>query len=117
MMEFNWEKIKNYETTIIAKFNGKGMVKFCILCDTVENITWTALWIEDDIKRVIGYYLCDDCGKELQGLPEVQRESIIAKIIEKKIDAFPRITISQLEELGFKLKNEERLRNQRERTC
>jgi hypothetical protein len=86
----DWKKYGQYELKVMCRTTSNGgAVKYCILCDTTKNINVTGVWLPDDIKQNIVYFICKDCAKEFKDMPEDQRESIIEKIIEKRIDAMP----------------------------
>lgn len=86
----DWEKIKDYELKVMCReaSNG-GAIKYCMLCDTTKHITVTGMWIDNEARLNTVYFICEDCGKEFEGMPEDQRVSIIEKIIEKRIDSTP----------------------------
>lgn len=101
----DWEKIENYKKCVIAEVRGKRILPVCILCATTNNINVKALWVDEERERAVLYFLCKDCGDELFfDLSDADRQSIVAKVIEKKIDtlgSLPHIKLSQLLERGF----------------
>lgn len=102
----NWEKIKKYKQSVTAKIEGKKVIPFCILCETEDNITWRALWVDGERKKVTFYFLCNECGEELHSLPEADRKSIVEKVIEKRINSLSALRypkISELEKMGFEI--------------
>ena len=89
---------------MIIGFEGKRVMPTCILCETKDNITYKAVWVDDSGKRVIFYSFCEDCANVLLSLSEADRQSINANIIEKRIDLFlsrPHQKISELQKNGF----------------
>lgn len=102
--KINWKKIKDYKRFGIFTAIGKKILPVCILCEGSYNIGATAFWVDDERKRVIMYFLCNDCADEFFNLSGDERDSIVAKVIERKIDALmllPHPKSSQLLERGF----------------
>jgi len=95
-----------YKFSLISSITQSAIIATCILCNTNQNVTVRALWVDNERKRVIMYHLCKDCWDEFYGLGETQRESIVSKIIEKRIEALttlPHLKMSQLLKAGFKV--------------
>ena len=105
--KIHWKKIENYKKSVFAEVKGRKILPACILCETTNNINVRALWVDDERKRAVFYFLCKDCADELFfELSDADRESIVAKVIEKKIDAFvslPHPKLSQLLKSGFEI--------------
>lgn len=102
----DWKKIESYKKALLVEVKEKKLLPVCILCDTTDNISVKALWVDDERKRAILYFLCRDCGDEFLRLSDTDRKSIVAKVIEKKIDAItslPHLKLSYLLERGFKI--------------
>jgi uncharacterized protein YlaI len=102
----DWKKIKTYQKSAVVKIKGKKLLSSCIFCEAEDNITVKALWVDDEKKRVIIYFMCRDCAEDFFGRSDVDRESIVAKLIEPKIDALinqPRLKLSQLIRVGFEI--------------
>lgn len=91
--EFNLSKLrkKGYKFLSVFAFVGNCLFPFCILCETGNEISVTALWVNPKEKQVFSYYMCKKCSEEFFGLSTHDQESIAAKVIEKKIMALPHI--------------------------
>ncbi len=104
--KIDWRKLKHYQKSIVAKIEGKKIVPACIFCEAENNINVRAFWVDDGRKKVIMYHLCKACGDEFFSLPEAQRESLVTKVIEKRINALldlPHLKTSQLLKAGFEI--------------
>ena len=87
---------KGYRFSIIGGIKGNALVAACILCDSQQDIAVDAFWVNDKEKSVRKYFLCKNCGDEFFNLSESDRESIVEKIIEKKIASLPHRKMSEL---------------------
>ncbi len=60
----------------------------CLLCETKDNITCRAYWLSEEKEGLMltMYFLCDVCYEELEAQTEKERESMVAKVIEPKIE-------------------------------
>lgn len=100
------KKTKSYTVILTARTKGKRVIPFCILCDTADDITWHGVWIDDTRSRIICYSFCNECSKEFLNLSETDRESIVAKVIEKRLDPLvtpPLPRVEELKKLGLKV--------------
>jgi 3,4-dihydroxy-2-butanone 4-phosphate synthase len=96
--KLDWEKIKDYELKVMSReVSNGGTIKYCMLCDTTNNITVTGMWTDNEARMNTVYFICEDCAKEFEGMSEDQRVSIIEKIIEKRIDSTPVVRLSTWE--------------------
>lgn len=89
---------------MLIGFEGKKVVPTCIMCESKDNITFHAVWVYDSRKRAVFYSLCNDCANVLFSVTEDVRQSIIANVIEKRINLFqslPHLKISELQKNGF----------------
>jgi len=103
--KLDWKKMKNYRYIFVGAISRKQVTQACVLCETKSNIAYRGLWVNDAKERVILYYLCEDCANELfHGMSITDQQSIIANVIERKIESFlslPHPKISELQKRGF----------------
>lgn len=100
----DFEKMKNYRHMVVGGFSSCGVAPACVLCATNSGVVFRGVWVNDEKERVVHYFLCESCGSDLFGMSKVDQQSIVEKVVEKRIEALlllPHQKMSDLRERGF----------------
>jgi uncharacterized protein YlaI len=86
-----------YQSKVMVKIVNGRSVRYCILCDTIEDVVTIATLVDPEKKVKTRYYLCRTCSRELESLTKENRESLVAKVIEPRLEGTPKVLVNSEE--------------------